>query len=102
MSFPRTRWQMSERKSPPPDSFTLRCAKLGHQIHFSYCRRENLGLPCARMLVCWHPYFDVETYLRLELTEEEWCEAFVRQAKPKILSLVELIEQARRKKQEKE
>jgi hypothetical protein len=44
----------------------------------------------------------VETCLREELAREEWEEAFERKPKPKVLSLVELIEQAKKRKKEAE
>ncbi|MEN8135353.1 MAG: hypothetical protein ABFS18_07420 [Thermodesulfobacteriota bacterium] len=85
----------------PDDDFEIRCRKLGHQIHFSYCRREDSGQPCFKIIDCWYPYFPVEELLRGELTEEEWQSVFARPRLPKILSLVELIEQARKRTQEK-
>ena len=88
------------RKNPPDDSFQIRCSKLGHQIHFSYCQKENFGLPCARVLTCWHPYFEVENYLRGRLSEEQWKEALETQPKPKAVTLIELIEQAQNSKKE--
>lgn len=81
---------------PPPDDFQIRCRKLGQLIHYSYCSRENQGLPCARTLDCWYPFFDVAVYLREVLSPEEWSAAFEAPAKPKVLSLLELIEQAQR------
>jgi len=87
---------MSTSPAPPKDTLQIRCARLGHQIHFSYCRTENLGLPCPRIILCWHPFFDVETYLRRELTKDEWHEIFEKPAPPKVLTLVELIEQAQK------
>ena len=87
--------------SPPDDTFRIRCPKLGHQIHFSYCRRENFGLPCQRTLFCWHPYFRVAEYLQGELSAQEWQETFGKPVKPKVVSLLELIEQAQRRKNEK-
>ncbi|MCL7489501.1 MAG: hypothetical protein M8357_15145 [Desulfobulbaceae bacterium] len=83
--------------TPPDDSLQIRCSKLGHQISFSYCRRENFGLPCIRIITCWHSIFRVEEYLRQELTDEEWREAFEKPVKPKVLTLVELIEQAQKR-----
>ena len=91
---------MDQKKQPPEDSFQIRCSKLGHQIHFSYCRKENFGLPCVRILTCWHPYFSVEEYLRHELSDEEWNKVFEEPPKPKALSLAELIEQAQKYKKE--
>ena len=32
---------MSEKKTPPADDYEIRCPRLGHQIYFSYCRRES-------------------------------------------------------------
>lgn len=87
--------------NPPDDSMQIRCSKLGHQIHYSYCRKENFGLPCPRIIICWHPYFSVEENLRHELNEKEWKKVFEEPPKPKVLSLVELIEQAQKRKGKK-
>ena len=92
--------KMTQQVKPPEDTFQIRCSKLGHQIYFSYCRRENIGIPCARILTCWHPYFRVAEYLRQELTAEEWQDAIEKPVTPKVLTLVELIEQAQKSKQD--
>lgn len=91
---------MPLQKSPPADSFQIRCSKLGHQIHFSYCRGENFELPCTRILTCWHSYFRVEEHLRDVLSAEEWEQTFEKPVLPKVLTLVELIEEAQRRKRE--
>jgi hypothetical protein len=36
-----------------------RCRRLGHEITFAYCRRENFGKPCRLILDCWWERFDV-------------------------------------------
>ncbi len=82
---------------PPDDSFQIRCPRLGQQIHFSYCRKENMGLPCFKVLDCWYIYFQVVEHLQEELSEAEWKEAFEKPATPKMVSLVELIEKAQHK-----
>lgn len=87
---------MNPSPDPPQDTLQIRCARLGHQIHFSYCRTENLGLPCHRIILCWQPYFAVEAYLRRELSPDEWRDAFVKPVQAKVLTLVELIEQAQK------
>jgi hypothetical protein len=86
---------MKRDSTPPGDDYLIRCPRLGHQITFSYCRRENYGLPCFRTVDCWYPHFLVEDYLRKELTPEEWDKAFTRSDKTKTASLVELIEQTK-------
>lgn len=83
---------------PPDETFQIRCGKLGHQIHFSYCRKENFGIPCPRTLDCWHPYFKVAEYLRSELTPDQWREAFEKPPKQKVQSILELIEEAQKRK----
>ena len=50
---------------------------------------------------CWHAHFPIEAHLRAELTPEDWEKSFNRPLKPKVTSLLELIEQAKKvKKQE--
>jgi len=44
----------------------------------------------------------VEGYLQKELTSEQWDRLVNRPAKPKMLSLIELIEQAKKRKKETE
>ena len=91
---------MKRESTPPNDDYLIRCPRLGHQIYFSYCRSENHGLPCFKILDCWYNHFLVEDYLRSELTPEDWDKAFTRPSKTKVVSLVELIEQAKKQKNE--
>ncbi|PIP35060.1 MAG: hypothetical protein COX20_13490 [Desulfobacterales bacterium CG23_combo_of_CG06-09_8_20_14_all_52_9] len=91
---------MTQRITPPEDNLKIRCRKLGHQIFFSYCRRENRGLPCPKTIDCWHIHFQVQDYLEQELTHEEWNQAFAAPAKPKVMTLLDLIEQAKAAKEE--
>lgn len=81
---------------PPDDSFQIRCPRLGQQIHFSYCRRENMGLPCFKTLDCWHIHFQVVEYLKRELSAGQWHDAFEKPPTPKMVSLAELIDKAQR------
>ncbi len=89
---------MTRNQTPPDDDFKIRCPRLGHQIAFSYCRSENQGLPCFKTADCWFEYFAVESYLKAELTSEEWEKAFNTPVKPKVITLVDLIEQAKQRK----
>ena len=92
---------MPQKNTPPDDTFQIRCPKLGHQIYFSYCRQENMGRPCFKTLDCWYIHFQVKDYLKKELSVEEWQESFQNPPKPKILSLVEILEQVQKKAAEK-
>ena len=87
---------MKKRSLPPGDDEMIRCPRLGHQVNFSYCRKENRGLPCFKALDCWYEHFLIEEMLRKELTEEEWKNCFEKPPKPKMLSLLELIDEAKK------
>jgi hypothetical protein len=66
-------------------------------IEFAYCRWERGDLPCFKTLDCWHEHFPVAERLKQELSDEQWEKAFCRQVKPKVVSLVELIQAAQKK-----
>ena len=91
---------MKKESTPPGDNFEIRCPKLGHMICFAYCRSENKGLPCFKALDCWYGHFPVEEHLRLEMSPEQWEEIFNKPPKSKMVSLLELIEQAKKTKKE--
>lgn len=88
---------MGEKIVPPKDDHKIRCPRLGHQISFSYCRQERGELPCFKTLDCWFEHFDVDGFFRQELTEEQWERAFSRSSKTKMMSLLDLIEQAKQR-----
>jgi hypothetical protein len=82
---------MSKPSKPPDDEHQIRCPKLGHQIYFSYCAKENQGVPCYRTLDCWL----VAAFFEKALTPAQWKAAFEKPPKPKMISLLEMIEQAK-------
>lgn len=86
---------MSEEVVPPSDDYMIRCPRLGHQVSFSYCRVERGDLPCFKALDCWFEHFDVDSYFRRELTDMQMEKAFSRSAHSKMMSLLDLIEQAK-------
>ena len=89
---------MKKRLSSPPE---IRCPRLGGEVTLVYCLKEGGDIPCPRTLVCWRPYFDVEAQLRAKLTEEQWDRCFGKTPKEKIVSLVELIEAAKKRQNKK-
>ncbi len=91
---------MSEDRNPQGEDYQIRCPRLGHQVSFSYCRIENSGLPCFKALDCWFRHFSVEEFLQKEISPDQWEKIFCRPPKNKMLSLVELIERAQKKKKE--
>ena len=84
-------------KEPPLDDFSIRCPRLGHQISFSYCEKESSGLPCFKTLDCWHTHFDVQNFFVNKLSHNDFKKVFISKAQPKVLSLLDLIEKAKKK-----
>lgn len=56
-----------------------------------------MGQPCVKIMNCWFRYFDVEKYLRAELTPAEFEQIFQGPPKSKVESLLELIDQAQKR-----
>jgi hypothetical protein len=80
----------------PYEEEQIRCPKLGHQVSFGYCRVERQDLPCQKAIACWNDRFEVEELFRNGLTPEQFEEAFLKPPTPKLVTLVELIERARK------
>jgi hypothetical protein len=76
----------------------IRCPRLGDEITFSYCLQESGEFPCSRIVRCWSPFFDVESFLKEKLTSEKWNNFKNLQSRDKVISLIELIEAAKVKK----
>jgi hypothetical protein len=75
-----------------------RCRRLGHEVTFGYCRQETGGKSCRLILDCWWEQFDVRSFLQAHLSEEDMAQVERAAASPppsKVLSLVELIQQAK-------
>jgi hypothetical protein len=74
------------------------CRRLGHEVTFGYCRQETVGKPCRLILDCWWEQFDVRSFLQAHLPEEDMVQVERAAASPppsKVLSLVEMIQQAK-------
>jgi hypothetical protein len=79
------------------DHFEMRCPRLGGEVTFSYCRREGGDIPCLRVITCWHPFFPVEQYLKRTMTADAWNTFVLQVPKDKIISIIELIEAAKKR-----
>ena len=76
------------------------CRILGHHLRFSYCRSCQDGDPCFKILDCWFDKFDVRKFMEENYTAEE-IERFLRPPKPKVQTLVTLIQQAQQRMAQK-
>jgi hypothetical protein len=82
-----------------------RCRRLGHEITFGYCRRENFGKPCRLILDCWWERFDVRGFLHAHLTAEAISQlegTAVAPPPPKMQSLLDLIQQTKKRLETKD
>lgn len=81
-----------------PEKRQRRCPRLGHEVSFSYCLTcgENKGL-CWKIADCWWEIFDVVEYLEAHYPSETVAAVLSSRPKPKITSILELIEQAKQR-----
>ncbi len=81
------------------DRLERRCPRLGGPVSFYYCRTsgEEKDLPCFKIIDCWWEYFDVEPFLKNNMDQDRFDRLVQAKPKPKIQSIVELIEQARKR-----
>ncbi|MBI4966463.1 MAG: hypothetical protein HY913_24495 [Desulfomonile tiedjei] len=82
--------------SPPFEETEIRCPRLGGPVTFGYCRIERQQRPCQRAIKCWSGHFDVAAFFRERLTPDEFDACFLEQPLSKVVTLIELIEQARK------
>jgi hypothetical protein len=81
-----------------------RCPRLGSVISFRYCMISGSdNLPCIKILDCWWETFDVESYLKEQMTDPTFKRLIkAAQAQPnKIGSIVEIANMARCKPDKK-
>lgn len=80
------------------DDKTMRCPRVGGEITFRFCRFENNMLPCRFIAGCWQGQMDIEAFLDEHYSEEDLNRIFAP-PKPKMESLVDLMEKVKKEKQ---
>jgi len=75
------------------DNREMHCRMLGHTISFGYCRRTSGEQPCRKIFDCWFETFDVEKFAREYFTADQLA-AILAPPKPRIASIIELIQKA--------
>jgi len=80
------------------DHLERRCPRLGGPVSFRYCRTSGDDVSaCWKIFDCWWEGFDVVGYLKKHLPEDKFNMLVNAKPKPKTVSLVELIEQAKKR-----
>lgn len=81
------------------DNEKLYCRMLGHHLTFEYCRKTAEGIPCRKIFDCWYNTFDIEKFMKANFSEDQ-IKAVLAPPKPKMTSLIELIQKAQNLKKE--
>ena len=82
------------------DTRKRRCPRLGHEVTFAYCREPGEDTPCFKTLDCWWELFDIRTFMK-ENYSEEVVQKLAAPPKPKTTSLLEMIQAAEKRVQDK-
>jgi len=84
------------------DALITRCPQLGGEVPFSYCRTLNEDLPCRRIMVCWEFRIEIGKFLNAHYSFEQIQRALAPPSKTRMETLIELIEKAKKIKEEGE
>ncbi len=73
------------------------CRKLGHIVPFKYCRieKQEEKLPCLKILDCWFEKIPVQNFIGEHYSKKDISYIF-ETSKPKITSILEFIEKAKK------
>lgn len=75
-----------------------RCPRLGNTVPFHYCKTSGDQQQCCFKIVdCWWEHFDIVRYLKDHLPEDQFNRVMAARPRPKVSSLIELIEQAKKR-----
>lgn len=86
----------AEPETSEAGPLSRRCPRLGGPVTFGYCMGCEQQRPCPKTIDCWWETFDIVRYLQEHLPAEHFEELLQAQPRPKIASLVELIEKAKK------
>ncbi len=84
------------------DALTIYCPQLGGEIPFRYCRTVNENLPCRKIVICWEFRLEISGFLGIHFSAEQLERALAPSTKTRLDTILELIEQAKKIKQERE
>jgi len=74
---------------------------LGHHLTFAYCRQTASKQPCRKIFDCWFEKLDIGQFIKENFTKEQ-INTLLAPPKAKMVSLVELIQQAQKNAKEQE
>lgn len=85
-------------KTNRPEELEIRCPRLGGTVPFRYCMAPAEPTVCFKILDCWWEVFDVTSYLKTHLPEEDFCRLVENRNRPnRMESILELVEKFKSK-----
>jgi len=85
-------------KTNRPEDLEIRCPRLGGTVPFRYCMAPAEPTACYKILDCWWEVFDVTSYLKAHLPEEDFCRLLEDRNRPnRMESILDLVEKFKRK-----
>ena len=69
------------------------CRKLGHTLHFKYCRSAQQGIPCAKIMDCWIGQLPVRQFIMSHYQGQ--VEEIFRPPSSKISSILEIVDRVK-------
>ena len=85
-------------KTKRPEELEIRCPRLGGTVPFRYCMAPAEPTVCYKILDCWWEVFDVTSYLKTHLPEEDFLRLVENRNRPnRMESILELVEKFKRK-----
>ncbi|MGZ3568762.1 MAG: hypothetical protein ACXU9W_08200 [Thermodesulfobacteriota bacterium] len=84
------------------DALIIYCPQLGGEIPFRYCRTGNEDLPCRRIMVCWEFRIEISKFLGEHYSIDQIERTLAPPTKTRLDTILELIEKAKRIKEEGE
>ena len=82
------------------DALIIYCPQLGGEIPFRYCRTVNENLPCRKIIVCWEFRIEISKFLGEHYSREQIQHALAPPTKTRLDTILELIEKAKKIKED--
>ena len=82
------------------DHLIIRCPQLGGEVPFRYCRIVSEDLPCRRIIPCWEFRIEISKFLAEHYSIDQIQRALSLPIKSRVETIIELIEKAKKIKEE--
>ncbi len=82
------------------DSQIIRCPQLGGEVPFKYCRTLNEDLPCRKIIICWEFRLAIAQFLSDHYSLDQIQKALAPPTKTRMETILELVEKAKKIKEE--